>query len=62
MHTKILIADDHPLISKGIKDTLESNGKNKVVAIVNNGKEAIEYIKNHDTDILLLDIDMTVEN
>lgn len=62
MAIKILIADDHPLIAKGIKTSLESNSEIEVVTIVHNGKEALEYIEKHSVDILLLDIDMPVMN
>lgn len=62
MAIKILIADDHPLIAQGIKTSLESNPEINVVAIVNNGKEALEYVQNHTVDLLLLDIDMPVMN
>lgn len=62
MAIKILIADDHPLIAKGIKDTLETNTNISVVGILPNGKEAIEYIEKSQIDILLLDIDMPVMN
>ncbi len=62
MAIKILIADDHPLIAQGIKTSLESNPEIEVVAIVNNGKKAIEYVRENSVDLLLLDIDMPVMN
>lgn len=62
MAINILIADDHPLIAAGIKTSLESNPEIEVVAIVQNGKEAIEYVNTHPVDLLLLDIDMPVMN
>lgn len=60
MPIKILIADDHPLIADGIKNAIETDTKFKVEAIVNNGKEVLNYIKNNAIDILLLDIDMPI--
>lgn len=62
MAIKILIADDHPLIAKGIKTTLELDLNIQVVSIVHNGKEALEYIEKHPIDLLLLDIDMPIMN
>lgn len=62
MPIKILIADDHPLIADGIKNAIETDVKFKVEAIVNNGKEVLNYIKNNTIDIVLLDIDMPVMN
>jgi two-component system response regulator NreC len=58
MPIKILIADDHPLIADGIKNTFEHQTSFKVVAVTVNGKEAINFIKHHDVDIALLDINM----
>jgi two-component system response regulator NreC len=62
MAIKILIADDHPLIARGIQTSLEFNKEIQVLAIVSNGKEALEYIEKNTVDILLLDIDMPVMN
>lgn len=62
MSIKIVIADDHPLIAKGIKDSLEADTNIKVVAMVSDGKAAIDYIENNTIDILLLDIDMPIMN
>lgn len=60
MAIKILIADDHPLIADGIKTNIQKEKNFEVVAIVNNGKEALNFINKHQVDILLLDIDMPV--
>ncbi|MGJ8745935.1 response regulator transcription factor [Polaribacter sp.] len=60
MPIKILIADDHPLIAEGIKNTFENLDDFKVVAIVNNGEEAITFIEKHLVDVALLDINMPV--
>ena len=60
MPIKLLIADDHPLIAEGIKNTFINNPEFKVVAVVKNGKEAIKFIENHLVDIALLDINMPV--
>lgn len=60
MPIKILIADDHPLIAEGIKNTFENLNEFEVVATVNNGKEAIEFIEKSLVDVALLDINMPV--
>lgn len=62
MAIKILIADDHPLIAEGIQNSLASNPEIDVLSIVQNGKEAIDFIENNTVDLLLLDIDMPVMN
>ncbi len=60
MPIKILIADDHPLIAEGIKNTFENHEDFNVVATVNNGKEALEFVKKHIVDVVLLDINMPI--
>ncbi len=60
MAIKILIADDHPLIAEGIKSTFENQPDFKVLAVVNNGEEALHFITNNSIDIALLDIDMPI--
>ena len=60
MPIKILIADDHPLIAEGIKNTFDNQEDYQVVAVVNNGEKAIEFISQHLVDIALLDINMPV--
>jgi len=58
MPIKILIADDHPLIAEGIKNTFKNNDAFNVAAVVSNGKEVLEYLKDNAVDVVLLDINM----
>ncbi|MEE9407583.1 MAG: response regulator transcription factor [Polaribacter sp.] len=60
MPIKILIADDHPLIAEGIKNTFENVSDFQVIAVVNNGQEALNFVEKHLVDIVLLDIDMPI--
>ncbi len=55
-HT-LLVADDHPLLLKGLVDELESKGYN-VIAQASNGLEALELIIEKSPDIVVLDIQM----
>jgi DNA-binding NarL/FixJ family response regulator len=55
----IVIADDHPMILKGLYDELTTNHY-RVVAQATNGMQALEAILTHNPDIALLDIDMPV--
>lgn len=57
MPTSIIIADDHPLILKGLKDFLIEKEYN-VIASAKNGKEAFVLIKAHQPEIAILDIQM----
>jgi DNA-binding NarL/FixJ family response regulator len=59
MSTSIIIADDHPLILKGLKDFLLEKGFN-VIASAKNGKEAFTLINAHQPDIAILDIQMPI--
>jgi len=53
----IIIADDHPLILKGLNSFLEENNFN-VLAKAKNGKEALTLIKAHQPEIAVLDLQM----
>ena len=53
----IVIADDHPMILKGLNDELTASNYN-VVGQAINGMEALELILKHNPSIALLDIDM----
>lgn len=57
MSPTIIIADDHPLVLKGLEDFL-SEKKFNVLASAKNGKEALALIKAHTPDIAILDIKM----
>jgi len=57
MKTSIIIADDHPLILKGLNNFLLEN-KYNVLASAVNGKEAFELIETHNPEIAILDIQM----
>ena len=45
MSIKILIVDDHNLVSEGIARIIISDNKYSVVAQLTNGAEAIEFVK-----------------
>ena len=57
MNPTIIIADDHPLVLKGLQDFLHEKDFN-VLASAKNGKEALALIKAHTPDIAILDIKM----
>lgn len=56
--TKIIIADDHSVMRRGIRDIISSIDEFKVVNEASNGNELLEIIKQTETDMLLLDISM----
>lgn len=59
MSPSIVIADDHPLILKGLSDFLIEKEFN-IIASAKNGKEAFTLIKAHQPDIAILDIQMPI--
>lgn len=57
---KVVIADDEPLIRAGIRMILTSDPAIEVAAEAANGREAIEAVRAHGADVVLLDIQMPV--
>lgn len=54
----IIIIDDDKLVSLSLKTILESTGRIKVIAMGENGEEAIRLYDEHEPDVLLMDIRM----
>jgi DNA-binding NarL/FixJ family response regulator len=54
----ILLADDHPLLRKGLRETIEEDTHFSVIAETGNGEHALALIKQHKPAIAVLDIDM----
>jgi DNA-binding NarL/FixJ family response regulator len=59
---KILIADDHLMLRRGLAQILERTGEMEVVAECDNGLIALNWLNDHTCDIILLDIAMPVLN
>lgn len=55
---RIILVDDHDLIRESWKILLDRDARFKVVALCKNGLEAIEEARNHEPDIILMDINM----
>ena len=58
MPITILIADDHPLIAEGIKNTFENQPNFEVVKMVVNGVEVLDFLSKNKVDVVLLDVNM----
>lgn len=55
--TRLLIADDHPIVLEGLASLLQNEGF-EIVARCRSGDAAIAAIAEHDPDIAVLDIQM----
>lgn len=60
-HT-VLIADDSPLIRSAIRSTIEQKTDWRVCGEAQNGKDAIQKVRELNPDIVILDVQMPVMN
>ncbi|GAA4224781.1 DNA-binding NarL/FixJ family response regulator [Streptosporangium album] len=57
---RVLVADDEPLITAGIRTVLESAADIEVVAQAENGRAAVDEAIRHRADVALIDVTMPV--
>jgi two-component system, NarL family, response regulator len=55
---RVLLADDHPVVRKGLVQILEADVRLEVVAEAANGREAVEAYKSSRPDIAIVDLYM----
>jgi DNA-binding NarL/FixJ family response regulator len=55
---RILLADDHPVVRRGLKTSIEEDPSLKVIAEAGDGVEALDLIRKHKPQLAILDIDM----
>ena len=55
---RILIADDHPVLRKGLRQVIEADPHLRVIAEADDGEAALEQIVAQQPDVVVLDIDM----
>jgi len=55
---RILIADDHPIVRRGLRLSVEEDAGLKVVAEASDGEMALALIKKYHPHVAVLDIDM----
>ncbi|HEY7630946.1 MAG TPA: response regulator transcription factor [Thermoleophilaceae bacterium] len=58
LKTRILLADDHAVVRRGLRLVLESEPDLEVVAEVGDGAEAVERSLGEDVDLAILDVTM----
>jgi DNA-binding NarL/FixJ family response regulator len=62
MTIRVVIADDHPVVLKGLESLLDSEPDFQVVAQCADGEQALEAVRVHKPDILVLDLHMPHKN
>ncbi len=55
---RVVLADDHAVVRKGIREFLEDEDDIEVVAEAENGAQAVALAETHHPDVLVLDIQM----
>ena len=55
---RVVLADDHAVVRKGIREFLEAEGNIVVVAEASDGAQAVELVAEHLPDVAVLDIQM----
>jgi DNA-binding NarL/FixJ family response regulator len=56
--TKVLVADDHPIVRRGVRELLDSEPDFRVVADAADGAEAVRLALDDDVDLAILDVAM----
>ena len=59
---KILIADDHAIVRRGLKNIVADDGRMQVVGEARNGSELINQVRETAADVVILDISMPGRN
>jgi len=55
---RVILADDHAVVRKGIREFLEEEGDIVVVAEAADGSQAVDLVAQHQPDVAVLDIQM----
>lgn len=59
---RLLIVDDHPVVRRGIRMSLERCAQIQIVGEGNDGREALQLARELKPDVVLMDIDMPQMN
>lgn len=58
MNLKVLVADDHPAMLRGVRQILEEAFDLEVIHFASTSEEAVQQAAQNDYDIIILDISM----
>lgn len=59
---RVVLADDHAVVRRGIRDFLTEAGDIVVIAEAENGEQAYHLTRQHQPDVVLLDVQMPIAN
>ncbi|MFY3324554.1 response regulator [Vibrio fluvialis] len=59
---RVVIVDDHRVVLEGFMARLEMEPEIEVIATASNGLEALEVVKRHRPDVILMDVSMPIMN
>ncbi|MCX6923524.1 MAG: response regulator transcription factor, partial [Verrucomicrobia bacterium] len=59
---RVMLADDHPIVRAGIRETLKELPGVEVVGEASDGRQAIELVKSVNPDVVFMDISMPLLN
>src|SRR3984957_15995085 len=59
---RILLADDHTVVRKGLRLLLESVPEFQVIADASSGREAVALAEEHTPDVVVMDVAMPILN
>jgi DNA-binding NarL/FixJ family response regulator len=62
MPIRLVLADDHPIVLQGLEQLFLFEANFAVVACTTNGAEALQAVRTHQPDILVLDLRMPVKD
>ena len=54
----ILIVDDHPLLRRGVRDSIAENPRFRIIGEASDGEDAMRLVSSLKPDIAIVDIDM----
>jgi DNA-binding NarL/FixJ family response regulator len=58
MSTRVLLVDDHAIIREGLRSLLEKQPQMEVVADTDDGRKAVELVRQFSPDIVIMDVTM----
>ncbi|WP_026583911.1 response regulator [Bacillus sp. J33] len=62
MAIRVLIADDHHVVRRGLVFFLKTQPEIEIIGEAKNGREAVEWIESKQPDVVLMDLDMPEMN